>query len=214
MSSYAPGHLRQARRLAGALALLAVAATSATAQTVTFETLATTDPVRYIQNGVIVQGLSFTAVGAPAAAADAFAVYGPSQAAFFTGSAALFNNLTATTTIAAGGTPFSIGSLSAAPGLGAFSFEPTTVMFTGMLSTGGSITQTATLAAGSATPTTILLSGFTNLSSLQVTVTSPGFETVQLDNLAVAVVPEPSTILLLGTGLVGVAGFARRRRRQ
>lgn len=215
--SFAPGHLRHARRFASALALFAVAATPAAAQTVTFETLATTDPVRYVQNGVTVQGLTFTAVGAGIGAADAFAVNGPSQAAVFTGSAALFNNLTATTAITAGG-PFSVMSLSATSGLGLFSFQPTMVTFTGFLNAGGSVTQMATLAAGTVTPMPIMLSGFTNLSSLQVTVTSPGFETVQLDNIvfssSVAVVPEPSTVLLLGSGLVGVAAFARRRRRQ
>ena len=218
MSSFAPVPLRQARRLASAVALVALAAAPAAAQ-VTFEELATAGPVNYVANCVSSGGLTFTAVGLGCDVADAFAVYGPSQAAFYSGSAALFNNLTAGVSVTTGGMPFSLTSVSLTPGLGALSFEPTTVMFTGMVNGGGTVMQSFTLAAGMLTPTTAVLSGFTNLMSFTYEVTSPTYDGVQIDNIVysstgASVVPEPGTVLLLGTGLAGLGVFARRRRRQ
>ena len=216
MSSYASAHLRQAKRLAGAFALVAAAATPAAAQ-VTFEEFATSAPVNYVQNCAVSGGLTFTAAGLGCDVTDAFAVYGPSQAAFYSGSAALFNNLTQSV-IVTSASPFSLNSAMVTPGLGALGFDPTTVVFTGMLNGGGTISQTVTIAAGMVSPTMVNFSGFTNLTSFTYTVSSPSYDGVQIDNLAigagVAVVPEPSTVLLLGTGLAGVAVFARRRRRQ
>ena len=215
MSSFAPGHLRQARRLA--CALVAFGATPAAAQ-VTFEELATDAAVSYVGNCVSSGGLTFTAVGLGCDVTDAFAVYGPSQAAFYSGSAALFNNLTAGVQVTTGGTPFSLTAVSLTPGLGALGFEPTTVMFTGMVNGGGTLTQMATLAAGMNTPMLVTLSGFTNLTSFTYAVTSPSYDGVQIDDIVystgASVVPEPATVLLLGSGLAGLAVFARRRQRQ
>ena len=51
-------------------------------------------------------------------------------------------------------------------------------------------------------------------SNLYFNVHTSGFAGGEIrGNLAVAVVPEPSTYALVGAGLAGVAGFARRRRR-
>lgn len=47
---------------------------------------------------------------------------------------------------------------------------------------------------------------FTNLSS----VTIAGYSYFALDNLNVSPIPEPTTMLLLGAGLIGLAGFRRK----
>lgn len=70
--------------------------------------------------------------------------------------------------------------------------------------------------------TPFAFNGFDNLSSLRLTVLGPppsgqvieGIERiVQFDNVALAVVPEPATMVLLGSGLAVVGVLARRRRR-
>ena len=210
---------RLARRMLCGVATLASVSTVLVAQptVANFNSLTTAngEGVRYVQNCYIEAQLQFTLTGVGCDDTEAFATWGPENPLFYTGSPALFNNSTASSSfdiMAAGGQAFSLLSIDLTTFLGEFG-NPTSVTFTGMLMGGGTVSRMVDLPGATTTPTTIMFTDFSMLSSVRLTVTDPEFEPyVQFDNVTASVVPEPSTVILLAGGLVTLAALARRRR--
>lgn len=219
------GSPRAHRWLATGIAVAASAAFAMPAHaqtTLNFNSLTDVDGsgVRYVNNCYVESGFRVAVAGLACGTEAALATWTSADPLFYTGSPALFNNLGETVEITAtSGASFSLMSLGMAPVLGGFG-APTTVTFMGMLAAGGTVSQTFTVPGATTAMTAFTLTGFTGLSSVRFTVTSPSAEPyVQFDNVMLmagttAVIPEPSTYALIGAGLLGVAGMARTRRRR
>lgn len=220
---------RAARHAARALAALVVAALVAPAAraqttTLTFNGLTAVDAsgVRFVDNCYEESGFRVAVVGFACGAPSTLGAWTPDFADRYTGSPALHNEMgSAVDFTAISGQAFSFQSIGLASFFGQFG-DPTTVMFTGFLASGGMMTQTVEVPGGNfrspAALSPFSFTGFTNLRSLRLTVVTAAPEisaNVQFDNVAfgtAAVVPEPTTVVLIGAGLAGLGAVARRRR--
>jgi hypothetical protein len=220
------GAARDASVLLATCTIATVAAPVAHAQstTLTFSGLTAVDAsgVRYVDNCYEESGFRVALDEFACEAAATLATWTADNPVYYTGSPALYNNLPGAVVFTpVGGQTFAFQSIGLAPFLGQLG-NPTTVLFTGVLAAGGTVTRSVDVPGGvfgtPATSSNYAFAGFTGLRALRFEVTSPEVEPfVQFDNVTfatgtVAVVPEPSALLLVGSGVLGVGALARRRR--
>jgi hypothetical protein len=219
------------RTVATAVFVVGLSAASAGAQSATlnFEGLRA-DPavgVRYVPNCYTEAGFTVAAVGLtpPCTSAgvrdpDAFITGSPESPLFYPGSVALGLNdenpgVTGFLFTRNGGGLFSVASISFAPFLG----SATTVSVFGIRTSGPELFATLPVITGNLLTTfSSQFATFTDLSALRITAMNANREPYFfVDNAtftvgATSVIPEPATVALFATGLVGLGAFARRRR--
>jgi hypothetical protein len=112
-----------------------------------------------------------------------------------------------------GGGEFSVSSFLAAVG-DPGAPGPSEMDITGFLSGGGTMSASVTLFHDFASYS---LAGFDHLTSVEFSNSDPasfsGMVGLSLDDINTTATPEPASVALIATGLVGLAAFGRRRRR-
>jgi hypothetical protein len=174
-----------------------------------FETLAHSDGLSvdhgatYMEKGFL---LTNTATVESSGLSPSLATFG-TDAFGYSGSTALFNDNPAGQTVLtrADGGWFNLYTITLSE---FYDSDPISVMFTGVLNSGATVTQTLILDGTFGSEVFTFDQNFSDLVSVSWLQTD-NFH--QFDNITVAPVPEPSTMLLFASGLLTVAAARRKR---
>ena len=218
-------HLFTSLSVGAALALSPISSARAQSATiVSFNTLTESSPgsgTRYIGNCYAESGFIFTAVGVPctgSASANTFVAAGANSPFFGGGStpSLLLNSPTASriSVTRTDGAFFNLTGIRLSP----FDGAATTVVFTGIRA-GGNVTRSLQLSGTQAGFQLFTFADFIGLTAVEISATNQfneplvKFDDFATASVAVGVIPEPASFVLMGTGLVGLGVVVRRRAR-